>query len=82
MTVLKFTNTGYGRLPEYIEIIEERLGKKINYDKEGEFYYYVIYALDDLLDIVRVLPYECIISKEEDDIYNTFNLEVYDDWRE
>ncbi len=82
MTVLYFTNTGYGRLPEYIKIIEDKLGKKINYNKEGDCYYYLIYKLEDLLNIVNIMPYECIISSKEKDGYIEYTLEVYDDWRE
>ena len=43
----------------------------------------MIFALDDLLDIIDVINemnYECIIGSTE--IMNTYILEVYDDWRE
>ena len=83
MTVLIFTNTGYHeKLKEYVKAIEEKLGKKINYDKEEEFYYYLIYSLDDLLEIIDVMWHECIIRKVEVGEYNEYVLEVYDDWRE
>lgn len=83
MTVLRFTNTGYyGNLKEYVKAIEEKLGKKINYDKEEEFYYYLIYGLDDLLAIIDIVCYECIIRKVEVGEHNEYVLEVYDDCRE
>lgn len=83
MTVLIFTNTGYHEnLKEYARVIEEKLGKKINYDKEDDFYYYLIYSLDDLLEIVDTMWYDCILMKKEKFNYNEYILEVYDDWRE
>lgn len=83
MTDIIFTNTGYHEnIKEYAKIIEQKIGKKLNYNKENDYYYYVIYCLDDLLDIVDVVEYECILYKsglyENDD----YVLEVYDDWRE
>ncbi len=73
------STSGRGQLKEYAKIIEEKLGKKLNYDKENNHYYYVVYALDDLLDIIDVMEeigYECIIYKPEIDIKNTYVLEV------
>lgn len=82
MTILIFTNTGYhGKLIRYARTIENKLGKRINYDKEHDYHYYTIYGLDDLLDIIDTLGYECILYKSDVD-ENCYVLEVYDDWRE
>lgn len=83
MTDLIFTNTGYHeKIKEYAKIVEDKLGKKLNYNKEKDYYYYVIYSLDDLLDIIDTMWHDCILYKTELCGENEYIMEIYDDWRE
>ena len=57
---------------------------KINYDKEEEFYYYIINDLSIILKIVNILDdaqiQGIIITRAY--LSDDYVIEIYDDWRE
>jgi len=86
MTKFIVTNTGYhNHIEKYAKAIENKIGIKINYDKDGEYYYYIINDLSIILEIVNILDdigleNGIIITRAY--LTNEYVIEIYDDWRE